>query len=86
MAEHRAGAAGRVEVHMRVDQISYALRADPFGPERAKDLGHRTAGADVDQRSVCALAQQVDRREHRAFVSGIDGADAVLEVYEGSRV
>ncbi len=84
VAQHRAGAAGMVEVDVGEDQVADARRGNALRCKRRQHVRDRVVGADVDQRCRSPLAQEMDRGEQRALETRIDGADAVVEVPDRS--
>ncbi len=74
---HRAGAAGMVEVHVGRDYVSDLLRFDVEFGERRRDVGKRVGRAGLDQRGFAVGDEQVNRRDLRFDVAGVDAVDAV---------
>ena len=88
-----ARAAGVVEVHVREHDVVDRLSRESGRVDGVEQVRHGEARADVDERRVPALDDEVARVEERALEAGVDRGDAVPEVllsrgalFHGSRL
>ena len=87
LAHQRAGAAGMVEVHMRRDHELDGRARQAQRLERGQMARQREVGAGVDEGGAPAVDDEKRRVEARAMEAGVDGEDAVAEVFdEGGQV
>ena len=81
LLHQRAGTTGVIQMHVGQDHIVDRIDWNVLGLKLRQQARHRIVRTDIDKGGVAALDDQMAGVELRTKESGVDRADAVVEVH-----